>query len=402
MKKIAVITSGLLPMPAVKDGAIEMLLQYVLDYNEENCICNFDVFSIYNKEAENLAKRYKNTNFHFIKINSLLYSIYFNYCRVRRKFGNKDPNFQLFFIKKILKDLKSSNYDFILVESDNHFAYEVISNIDIPVILYLHNDKLNDETLHGEEIIKKVYKVFTVSEFLKKRVLTLGQEYISKVEVILNGIDLILFQNFNKMQCRRNYRKILNFDDTDFVFLFVGRIEYNKGVFEMIKAFNKLKGNVKLLIVGGSFHGSNKKSKYTKKVYKEAIKSNGKIVFTGYIAHDTLPCYYASADAMVVPSIWDEPAGLVNIEALAFGLPLIVSDVGGVAEYTLSSALLVKKDNKYIDNLYMAMDYVMSNRKLYLNFKQNKSLKFFNKEEYCKRFFNSLIKAVEDEKDFNN
>ena len=176
MKKIAVITSGLLPMPAVKDGAIEMLLQYTLDYNEINKNFNFDVFSIYDSSANLKSCEYRNTSFKYIKINKFFNLIYYNLCRIFRKFGFYDPNFQYIYIKKVLKLLKKEKYDYIIIESDNHFAYHVLKNRIAPTILYLHNDKLNTKTKNGKYIISNLFKVFTVSNFLKSKILTLGDE----------------------------------------------------------------------------------------------------------------------------------------------------------------------------------------------------------------------------------
>lgn len=380
MKKIAVITSGLLPMPALKDGAIEMLLQYTIDYNEKDKNFDFEVFSKYDKDALLVSSKYNNTHYKYIKVNKYINLIYTFILKVLRKLGFSDPNFQYFFIKKVYKKLKQERYDYIIVESENHFANYLLKRVDTPVILYLHNDKLNKNSRHSNYIINNAYHILVVSNYLKKQVLTLGDKYENKISVIHNGVKL------SEFRCEKSdkYSDTINY-------LYVGRIEPNKGVLELIKAFNMLENKkTKLFIVGGSFHSSNRKTKYLKKVLKEASKRRQDIIFTGYIKHSELYKYYDMCDVSVVPSIWEEPAGLVNIEALASGVNLIVSNAGGIPEYINDKTVVVDKNNDFVNNLKDAMNGF----KLKTDKKENKALDYFSDIEYCKRYFDTLKEIV--------
>ena len=190
MKKIAIITSGLLPLPAVKDGAIETLLQYTLEYNEDIKKADFDVYSTYDKNAKLTGDCYKNTKYLYIKVSKIFNTINSFCLKVLRKLKIvKDPNFQLIYIKKVYKILKNKKYDYIIVESENHFTEYLLKRIKTPIILYLHNDKLNKETKNGKFIVEKTEKILVVSNYIKNRVLTLGEKYANKVLVIHNGID---------------------------------------------------------------------------------------------------------------------------------------------------------------------------------------------------------------------
>ena len=248
MKKIAVITSGLLPMPAIRGGAIETLLQYAIDYNEKNQDFLYDIYCIYDNEAQLISKKYQNSTFNYISFNKVISNIYYNFCRVVRKLGCNDPNFQKLYIHNVCKKLKNKEYDLILIESDNHFVLPIKSVTKVPIVLYLHNDKLNGSTKNAKEIFDACYKIITVSDYIKNRVCEISKSESGKVTTILNGIDTNKFNLKNRTEIRENFRKQYGISNDDFVFLFTGRFEPNKGVLELVKAFNQIQNqNCKLL-----------------------------------------------------------------------------------------------------------------------------------------------------------
>ena len=115
--KIAIITSGLLPMPSVKDGAIETLLQYVIDYNEYyNNNINFDIYSIYDNNARKESTKYKNSKFIYVKNNKIMKKIsdfVFKFFRNIQLYP--DPNFEFQFIKNVFKLIKKINMTILLL-----------------------------------------------------------------------------------------------------------------------------------------------------------------------------------------------------------------------------------------------------------------------------------------------
>lgn len=397
MKRIAVITAGLLPIPAIKGGAIETLLQYTIDYNEDEKDFLYDIYSIYDEKAEEVAKRYKNANFKYINSNNFLNRIHYNLCRIIRKLGFKDPNFQLPYIAKVCKNLKEHNYDLIIIESDNHFILPVEKSTNTPIVLYLHNDKLNSETKNGKKILNACHHVLTVSDYIKNRVLTVDNQKSNKVTTILNGIDTKMFQLEDTQAIRKQLRENYSIKENDFVFLFTGRIEPNKGVLELVQAFNKIKNDrAKLMILGGSFFSSNKKTKYVKEV-EDAIGNNKKVITLGYIDYKEIPKYHILSDCMVSPSMWEEPGSLVNQEAFASGLPLISSYSGGTPEYTKNTkSKLIKKDDNFVQNLSKEMESLIENESIQREMKEAglKESEYFSKERYCK----DLAKFLKGEK----
>ena len=89
---------------------------------------------------------------------------------------------------------------------------------------------------------------------------------------------------------------------------------------------------------------------------------------------------------MVSPSMWEEPGSLVNLEAFASGLPLISSYSGGTPQYTKNTdSILIKKDEKFIDNLSEAMEHIIEDKQLREKMikSQLENSKYFSKERYC-------------------
>ena len=74
-------------------------------------------------------------------------------------------------------------------------------------------------------------------------------------------------------------------------------------------------------------------------------QAQGRVVFTGFIHNDKLPDYYRAADAACFPALWDEPAGITAIEAMACGCPVVATRSGGMPEYLEETgAPLVDRD----------------------------------------------------------
>ena len=77
-----------------------------------------------------------------------------------------------------------------------------------------------------------------------------------------------------------------------------------------------------------------------------------KIIFTGYIDYEDMPSIYQLSNIAVLPSMWDEPAGMTMVEAVASGLPLITTNSGGIPEYIPNKlAVILNRDDKLVENI---------------------------------------------------
>jgi glycosyltransferase involved in cell wall biosynthesis len=364
LKKVAVITAGILPMPEVKGGAIETLLGYVLRDNEKAAKAEYDVYSTYDAEAERASRGFKHADFRYIKVNGLLHFAVFNAFRVLRKIGVvKNPNYRLVYMRGLLGELKKWQYDLVIVESEEHLARSILRSGQNNVVLYLHNDKLNNELAGSEFLAENCKEIWCVSGYIKERVLTLGKKYAGKTKVIMNGVDSDYYNRKDEARVRKDMRKKLGIGVEEYVFMFGGRFEREKGVLELVEAFNMLGEPAKLLIVGGSFYSSNKKTGYVKEV-ERAIGGNKDIIQVGYAAHADVKKYLAAADCLVSPSQWQDPALMTNMEGMFSGIKIISSQAGGIPEYVGADKVpLVKLGENYVDDLAKAMRAARADQK---------------------------------------
>ena len=124
-------------------------------------------------------------------------------------------------------------------------------------------------------------------------------------------------------------RRKLGLRDGERIILFVGRIEPLKGIDILISAAAQLHEdeNFRVLIVGGDTRAEAELA--TLRALAERLDIDHHISFVGAVPHEDLPMYYNAADVCVVPSYY-ESFGLVAVEAMACGVPVVASRVGGL------------------------------------------------------------------------
>jgi len=142
----------------------------------------------------------------------------------------------------------------------------------------------------------------------------------SEYEIIPNGIDLPHFDV--------ELSPMPQFCDGKLNILFVGRMEKRKGFKFMLRAYEKVKKEFpecRLIVVGPEGRAWNK---HRKTAEKRGLKD---VVFAGYISYDELPRYYKSADVFCSPATDKESFGIVLLEAMAVGKPIVATDIAGYA-----------------------------------------------------------------------
>ena len=201
-------------------------------------------------------------------------------------------------------------------------------------------------------------EVLCVSTGVRKTLITDKICHQNKCKVVhygsANGINLELFDS-KKVNCLK-LREEIGIPEKDFVYLFVGRIVKDKGINELIGAFDglsKVQTNVSLLLVGTEERLLDPISEKSSRI----IKLNPKIFAIGQ-REDVKP-YMAISDVFVLPS-YREGFGMVLIEAGAMGLPCIVTDINGCNEIIIPNDNGIIIPPRDVDALYKAMEYCLN------------------------------------------
>jgi D-inositol-3-phosphate glycosyltransferase len=160
---------------------------------------------------------------------------------------------------------------------------------------------------------------------------------IGKIDVIPCGTDVSTFRPISKADARNQ----LGIGTKEKVVLYVGRFDKRKGIETLVRATEELRAqleqgeeidpqHLKLLIVGGSDpqEADGAERRRIEEIVSE-LDLAANTDFVGMVGHDRLALYYTAADVCVIPSHY-EPFGLVAIEAMACGTPVVASNVGGL------------------------------------------------------------------------
>ena len=288
--------------------------------------------------------------------NNLFYSDYLNEIRV---FGQdvKTPLFKKNFqgIKHSFFTLKSKNIylaqqmlkiilkcdekkQLIEIHNRPYLINEITKKIkNFPISLFLHNDP---KTMKGSKSIRErqyilhnCAAVFCVSEYIKNQFLDGITNDYKKVFVLYNGVD-------------RNLKK---FPPKKKEVLFVGRLVFEKGVDLYIDVIKSIASEFPEWTFGllGSFRlGDNKNNNiYAQTLINKFTVIGKQAKFYGFKNHNFVQEKMKNASIIVIPSLWQEPFGLVVAEAMSNGMAVIASKVGGIPEIVKDKGILIENIN---------------------------------------------------------
>ena len=145
------------------------------------------------------------------------------------------------------------------------------------------------------------------------------------------------------------------------VVIYAGRVQPEKGVHVLLAAVKRLNQRripIMCRIVGSHFAGGTKDTPYIRSLRQENTEN---VEFLGYRLAADLAEDYRSADIFCCPSIWFEAFGMVNVEAMACGLPVVASRVGGIPEIAAEGGVLLV-DPGSVDQLADALERLVSDK----------------------------------------
>ncbi len=167
-------------------------------------------------------------------------------------------------------------------------------------------------------------EVIVNSNYMKSELQRLFGLPYEKINVIPNGVNLTSFNNvYRDYDFRRRFAM-----DNEKIILFMGRLVYEKGIQNLIAAMPKVLDHyhdVKLVIAGKGGMIDELRNEVN------ALGISEKVYFAGYLKSNDVKKMYKCADISVFPSTY-EPFGIVAIEAMLSGTPVVVSDIGGLNE----------------------------------------------------------------------
>ncbi|GAB4472666.1 MAG: glycosyltransferase [Anaerolineales bacterium] len=258
------------------------------------------------------------------------------------------------FVQGILEftDQKSSKYDLI----HSHYwmsgvaALELKKTLGIPIVHMFHTlgkmkqrvarqeeELEGDYRLEGENrVLKEVDRIVAATPAELAQLQWLYQADVSKVHVIPPGVNLSRFYPIPMDEAK----EYIGIPLCERMLLFVGRIEPLKGLDVLFKAIALMRQSGQwertpfcLAVIGGNEDGD-RSIAGTEQERLSALRAefglDDLVVFLGKKSQDTLPYYYSAAEIVVVPSHY-ESFGMVALEAMACGTPVVASNVGGLA-----------------------------------------------------------------------
>jgi glycosyltransferase involved in cell wall biosynthesis len=175
-----------------------------------------------------------------------------------------------------------------------------------------------------KEIFTRADKIQTISTYLAEWAKSLGAT--APITVIPNGVDLALFSKHVDEGELALVRVQLKKEPQDIFLVTTSRLVEKNAVSDVIKSLTHLPANVKFLIVGDG------ELKHDLEHITEAAGLTERVIFVGQKEYHELPKYLAISDIFIRPSI-SEGMGNSFIEAMAAGIPVIATPVGGIPDF---------------------------------------------------------------------
>jgi D-inositol-3-phosphate glycosyltransferase len=173
------------------------------------------------------------------------------------------------------------------------------------------------------ELVKNCHRIIASTQKGKEELISHYNAAPETISIIPCGVNLDLFRPI-KREMARGYLGL----NGESIILFVGRMVPLKGIDNLLKAMTYLerKKRINLVVIGGDEHSRPEMQRL--KNLSESLKIEELVTFLGLVKQEMLPLFYSAADLCVIPS-HHESFGLVVLESLACGTPVVATKVGG-------------------------------------------------------------------------
>ena len=212
-------------------------------------------------------------------------------------------------------------------------------------------------------VLRRADQLIAISHRTKSDLIEWLDLSVNKVAVVAPGLS----SAYHLLDSARVEEVIKKCNLPDNYILYVGGMARHKNLRTLILAFAQLKRRSdlphKLVIVGGRYHTHN--DDHAISLVHQPIEND--VVFTGVVADEDLPAIYNSADLFVLPSLY-EGFGLVALEAMACGVPIIAAASGALPEVIGESGILIQ-DALDVDTFAHHMQVMLSNRAIWEDYR---------------------------------
>ncbi len=264
----------------------------------------------------------------------------------KRKPFHQSPLYHIAYAVAVARDLQRSPCHLVHVHNFAQCARIIrLLNPTIRVVLHMHCDWLTqlDERMVGK-LLAKVDMVLGVSQYITGNAQRRFAHSKTQFHTLYNGVDFDRFASASRSEI--GVRRIL----------FVGRLSPEKGPHVLIDAFKQIaarfpdvsldligpdsvlsrefvdpgRSDLELEKLGRFFSDRASYGAHLRRLVPPELAA--RVRFVGTIPYDELPAHYASAQMLIVPSVFDEPFGLPLAEAMAAGIPCIATQAGAFPE----------------------------------------------------------------------
>ena len=171
--KIAILTSGILPIPAVQGGAVENLVDFYLEYNERHRLHDITVYSVWHPAIEHHPALQSEVNhYRYVKMDT-------PWAKMKKrlhKWTHAEGYYHYtidYFLNEVVKDIRKQAYDTIILENRPGFALRLKDVTTAKLVYHLHNEKLTFQVPQAKAIYEAADRIICVSDYIKHCVLSI-------------------------------------------------------------------------------------------------------------------------------------------------------------------------------------------------------------------------------------
>lgn len=340
-----------LPIPAVQGGAVETLVTHLIRENEKQAKLDLLCASIPDEAAKTEAENLQHTKMLYIA-RPRGHRRYLPMVLFERCLGIAAPYDPWYQKVQLSLALELPPPDLIVAEGGTLTQCSAISAMFGRRRCLAH---LHGQTACSREMDNIYGGILALSRFIRDDYLKTSGMDRKHAYILHNCIDT---GHFTPRAPDMTLRASLGFAPMDFVVLFCGRLEPDKGIHKLLDAMAAIRDpRIKLLIVGSPFFGRTQSSAFLRRLEQQARTLGDRVRFTGFVKNEDMPLYYQLADLVCVPTLVEEAAGLVALEAMSCGRPVLATRSGGMPEYLDGSqAVLIDRNRDVTGQLVWSIE----------------------------------------------